>query len=203
MLEWFLLIICKVHTLTRSANIFSRNHLTLSFWLRREGRQMSNTEQLLCQTDKSSQWRCSKRKAVVKNFAIFTGKHLWWSLFFIKLQTFRLATISKRDSTPKQVFSCCEIFKNTYFKEHMHMVASELTLRSDCLELCVWTVTFKTILSQKCYKNTSRFQTRACKPHMLPLYLTPKLSFEPRFRMSIINRLLHKKQRPVVLGLLA
>ena len=31
-----------------------------------------------------------------KNFAIFTGKHLWWSLFLIKLQTFR--PDSKKDS---------------------------------------------------------------------------------------------------------
>ena len=35
-------------------------------------------------------------KAVLKNFAIFTGKHLCWSLFLIKLQTFR--PDSKKDS---------------------------------------------------------------------------------------------------------
>ena len=48
-------------------------------------------------------------KAVLKNFAIFTGKHLCCSLFLLKLQT------------PTQVFSCeyCEIFKNTYFEEHL------------------------------------------------------------------------------------
>ena len=36
-LEWFLQII--FHTLNRSANFFSRNDLTLCFWLRREGQQ--------------------------------------------------------------------------------------------------------------------------------------------------------------------
>ena len=36
MLEWFLVIICKEYTLTRSANLFSRNHPTLRFWLRRK-----------------------------------------------------------------------------------------------------------------------------------------------------------------------
>ena len=36
--------------------------------------------------------------AILKNFVIFTGKHLCWSLFLIKLQTFRLVTLSKRDS---------------------------------------------------------------------------------------------------------
>ena len=33
-----------------------------------------------------------------KNFANFTGKHLCWSLFLIKVQDFRAATLLKRDS---------------------------------------------------------------------------------------------------------
>ena len=36
------------------------------------------------------------KKAVLKNFATFTGKHLCWSLFLIKLEAFR--SDSKRDS---------------------------------------------------------------------------------------------------------
>ena len=49
-----------------------------------------------------------------------------------------------------QVFSCeyCKIFKNTCFEEHLCTAASELNLESDCLELCFWTVAFKTILTQ-------------------------------------------------------
>ena len=35
---------------------------------------------------KSSHWMCSIKQAVLKNFTIFTGKHLCWSLFLIKLQ---------------------------------------------------------------------------------------------------------------------
>ena len=43
-LGWFLLIMCKEHTLRRSTNLLrSRNHPTLCLWLRREGPQMSNT----------------------------------------------------------------------------------------------------------------------------------------------------------------
>ena len=34
---------------------------------------------------RSSHQRCSIKKAVLKNFAIFTGKHLRWSFFLIKL----------------------------------------------------------------------------------------------------------------------
>ena len=37
------------------------------------------------------------KKAVLKNFGIFTGKQLCWSLFLIKLQIFRAATLLKRD----------------------------------------------------------------------------------------------------------
>ena len=36
--------------------------------------------------------------AVQKKFAIFRGKHLGWSLFLIKLQSFRPVTLLKRDS---------------------------------------------------------------------------------------------------------
>ena len=52
--------------------------------------------------------RVSFLKAVIKNFAIFTGKHLCWSLLLIK--------------TPTQVFSYeyCKIFKN-YFKKHLRL----------------------------------------------------------------------------------
>ena len=35
---------------------------------------------------------------VLRNFPIFRGKYLCWSLFLIKLQAFRLAILFKRDS---------------------------------------------------------------------------------------------------------
>ena len=46
-------------------------------------------------------------------------KRLCWSLFLIKLQSEVAANFIKK--TPTQVFSCeyCEIFKNTYFEEHL------------------------------------------------------------------------------------
>ena len=74
-------------------------------------------------TIRSSHWRCSVKKDVPKNFENFKGKHLCWGIFLIKWQALSPATLLKRDST--QVFSCeiCEIFKNTYFKEHLRMTA--------------------------------------------------------------------------------
>ena len=55
----------------------------------------------------NSHWRYSIKKAVPKNFAIFTGKHLCWSPFFVKLQTLQF----HQKENPKQVFSCeyCQI----------------------------------------------------------------------------------------------
>ena len=49
-------------------------------------------------------------KAVLKNLAIFTTrKHLWWSLFLIKLQTLRPAALLKRDSNKKSLRTCWRI----------------------------------------------------------------------------------------------
>ena len=54
------------------------------------------------------------KKGVLKNFAKFTGKHQCQSLFFNKKETLA------------QVFSCeyCEIFKNTFYAEHLRVTAS-------------------------------------------------------------------------------
>ena len=49
------------------------------------------------------------------NFAIFTGKHLCWGLFLIKLQNFRPATFLKRDSNTGVSCGYCKIFKNSFF----------------------------------------------------------------------------------------
>ena len=48
---------------------------------------------------RNSHQRCSIKKDVLKNFAIFTGKHLCRSFFLTKLQAFRAATLLKRNST--------------------------------------------------------------------------------------------------------
>ena len=66
------------------------------------------------------------KKALLKNFTILTGKHLCWSFFLIKLQALRL----HEKEIPTQVFSCeyCEIFKDTYFEEHLRTTASAETM---------------------------------------------------------------------------
>ena len=59
------------------------------------------------------------KKAILKTFAVFTGKHLCWGFLL------RPAT---------QVFFSCEyyeIFKNTYFEEHLPTAASGLNKKHD------------------------------------------------------------------------
>ena len=57
------------------------------------------------------------KNGAFKNFLDFTKKPVLESLF------------NKVAGTPTQVFSCeiCEIFKNTYFEEHMRTTASVAT----------------------------------------------------------------------------
>ena len=58
------------------------------------------------------------KKGVLKNFAIFTGKHN-------KVASLQTCNFIKKD-TPVRVLSCgqCEIFKSTYFEEHLQTAAS-------------------------------------------------------------------------------
>ena len=63
---------------------------------------------------RSSHWRCSINKAVLKNFVIFIEKHLCWSLFLPKLQALRPATLLEKDSNTG-VF----LWIKGKFKEHL------------------------------------------------------------------------------------
>ena len=49
----------------------------------------------------------------------YAGKYLRSSLFLIKLQAFRSATLLKRDSGTGAFCEYCEIFKNAYFEENL------------------------------------------------------------------------------------
>ena len=88
---------------------------------------------------RSSHWKCSVRKGVLRNSIKLTGKHLCQSLFFTKVagrQSFffnkvaaqRPATLLKKRLA--QVFSCkfCEISKNTFFTEHHWETASSVLI---------------------------------------------------------------------------
>ena len=64
---------------------------------------------------------------LLKNFAIFTGKQLCWSLFLIKLQAFRLATLLKRDSNTG-VFLCI-LRSFIYVEKYLQTAAPDYCLK--------------------------------------------------------------------------
>ena len=64
--------------------------------------------------------RCSK------DVANFTGNHLCWSHFLIKLQAWRSATLLKETQTQVFFSEFCEIFNNTRFTEHLRWLLVDL-----------------------------------------------------------------------------
>ena len=74
-------------------------------------------------TNRSSCWQMFF-KIVVKNFTIFTGKDLRWSLF---LRAFRPAALLKTDSNTDVFCEYCEVFKNNFFYRTLLVAASEQT----------------------------------------------------------------------------
>ena len=77
------------------------------------------------ETNRSSLSQMFSKISALKNFANVIGKHQCWSIFLIKLQAWRSATLLKRDSNTG-VFLCeiCEIFKNTFFYRTPPVAAS-------------------------------------------------------------------------------
>ena len=75
---------------------------------------------------------CSKKKAVLKNFSVFTGKQLFWSLFLVKLQllVFKPTTLLKRDSNTGVFLCILHIFICELISESL----SNLYLRN--FEIC-------------------------------------------------------------------
>ena len=103
--------------------IFLNGHLSEVLWLipsilKWQERKIFTKLVPLQTPSRSSHRRCSLKKGALKNLWKFTGKHLGWSLFLTKLQTFR-----------PQVFSCeiCKVCKSIHFEEHLGTTASDKT----------------------------------------------------------------------------
>ena len=67
-------------------------------------------------------------KSVLRNFAKFTGKHLYQRLFFNKVAGLACNLIKKESLA--QVFSCefCEVSKNTFFYGTPQVAASKMIM---------------------------------------------------------------------------
>ena len=65
---------------------------------------IKNTKQSWESSSRSSHQRSSIKKGALKNFAIFTGTHLCWSLFLLKLKAF--TPFSQNTSVRMLLFFC-------------------------------------------------------------------------------------------------
>ena len=87
----------------------------------------------------SSRLQMFFKVGVLKSYAIFTGKHLRWSHFWIKFQSFRPATLKV---APRKVLFCeyCKIFKNSFFHRTPPVAASVTCKRRSLFQDMTWLI---------------------------------------------------------------
>ena len=68
------------------------------------------------------------KKAGLKNFAIFSGKHLWWSLFLIKLLAFRFPALLKRDCFVKHLRTAASEYDTVFVSLGLGLTTAALVL---------------------------------------------------------------------------
>ena len=86
--------------------------------------ELLEEQTVYCGNNRSSRPEVFWKKGVLRNFAKFTGKHLYQSLFVNKVAGLTCNFIKKESLA--QVFSCefCKIFKNTFFYRTPQVAAS-------------------------------------------------------------------------------
>ena len=115
-LSWF-----SVHAIFGSVFglLFTMNLHKYESSMKEFKKQGINTAELGLFTYRNSHQRCSVKKAALKNFATFAGKHPCWSLFSMKLQAWKPATLLKRDSNTFVFLWILQNLKNAYFEEQL------------------------------------------------------------------------------------
>ena len=94
-------------------------------------------------SNRSSRLQMFYKIGVHKIFAISTGKHLCWSFYLIKLQSFRPATLLKRDCYTGVFLWIFKHFKNIFFYR-THLLATSEQTKKHVL-----------VLDQRCTKKNS------------------------------------------------
>ena len=89
---------------------------------------------------KSSHSQMFFKMGILKNFAIFTGRHLCWRLFLTKLQAWRPETLSESDSTTAIFMWIFAKFLRTAF----------LVLLNIWMVLNIWNYRFTTSIHKIC-----------------------------------------------------
>ena len=78
---------------------------------------------------KNSRSRMIFKIGVINYFAIFTEKDLCWSLFLIKSQALRPATLLKKRFQQMFSYEYCQIFKDSFFCRTPPLLEVDLNLR--------------------------------------------------------------------------
>ena len=76
--------------------------------------------------ERSSRSRVFFKIGVIKHFAIFTRKHLCWSLFLIKLQIWRAATLLKRLQHRYFSANIAHFFRTAFFIENLRWLLARV-----------------------------------------------------------------------------
>ena len=111
---------------------------------------------------RSSHYRCSVKKVVLKTFANFTGKHLCWSLFLITLLVFRPATLLKRYRSSHQRCSIKKaVLKNFAIFTGKHLCRSLFFIKLQALQLYQKETPTQVFFCEYCeiFKNSFFYRT--------------------------------------------
>ena len=75
---------------------------------------------------RSSHWQMFFKICLLKNFARFTGKHVCWNLFLIKLQASKAVTLLKRILQYRCLLvNIAKFLGRAYFIEHLRWLLVE------------------------------------------------------------------------------
>ena len=138
------LVIFKKVAAAKTKKWFLRNFWENLFW------EISK----FCKKLRSSHQKCSIKKAVLKNFTIFTGKYLYWSLFLIKSQDWRPTTLLKGDSNTGVFLLILRNFKNNYFEKHLQTTASVNSNFRSNKRILIWLASFHSFDSWVILENS-------------------------------------------------
>ena len=150
-------LLTKIHVINYWYKFSSRLHLVILSFTSLHSFILTCEYKLVLRksTCRSSHRRSFVRKSVLRNFAKFTGRHLWQSLFFNKVTGLRPAILFKKE-TLAHVFSCefCKISKNTFFTEHLWWLLLYMLhlLARDKLTLNMMLSTARLIITRLCAK---------------------------------------------------
>ena len=88
-----------------------------------------------------------KKNPVLKNFAIFTRRSPYWSLFFLKLKAFRSATLLRRDSKTCFLVNMIKFLRAPILKN----ISERLLLNNSISNIGLFDLTSKKLLRKWCF----------------------------------------------------